>query len=71
MVIPNTMAEIGVKNAYCHDQAVFDFLESRTSIPRPQIEAQAIYPDDGATYMAEYDSTLINWSRWWPAPQCG
>jgi 3-isopropylmalate/(R)-2-methylmalate dehydratase large subunit len=59
MVIPNTMAEIGVKNAYLPpDQAVFDFLAQRTAIPREQIEAQAIYPDEGATYAAEYDLNL-------------
>ena len=59
MVIPNTMAEIGVKNAYLPpDQAVFDYLSSRTAIPREQMEAQAIYPDEGATYTAEYDLQL-------------
>ena len=30
----------------------------RTAIPREQIEAQAIYPDEGATYAAEYDLNL-------------
>jgi 3-isopropylmalate/(R)-2-methylmalate dehydratase large subunit len=59
MVIPNTMAEIGVKNAYLPpDQAVFDYLSTRTSLPRAQIEAQAIYPDGGARYVAEYDLQL-------------
>jgi len=59
MVIPNSMAEIGVKNAYLPpDQAVFDFLAPRTSIGREQIEAQAIYPDEGASYIAEYDIQL-------------
>ncbi len=59
MVIPNTMAEIGVKNAYLPpDQAVFDFLAGRTEVPRSQIEAQAIYPDEGAVYAAEYDLQL-------------
>jgi 3-isopropylmalate/(R)-2-methylmalate dehydratase large subunit len=59
MVIPNTMAEIGVKNAYLPpDQAVFNYLAARTNIPRTQIEAQAIYPDEGATYLAEYDLQL-------------
>ncbi len=59
MVIPNTMAEIGVKNAYLPpDQAVFDYLATRTSIMRSQIETQAIYPDEGATYAAEYDLQL-------------
>ncbi len=59
MVIPNTMAEIGVKNAYLPpDQAVFDFLAQRTTTPREQIEAQALYPDEGAIYAAEYDLHL-------------
>ena len=59
MVIPNSMAEIGVKNAYLPpDQAVFDFLAQRADIPHERIEARAIYPDDGATYAAEYDLDL-------------
>ena len=59
MVIPNSMAEIGVKNAYLPpDRLVFDFLARRTAVPRAQIEAQAIYPDDGAVYTAEYDLLL-------------
>ena len=59
MVIPNSMAEIGVKNAYLPpDQAVFDFLAGRTGIAREQIEAQAIYPDEGAMYTVEYDLSL-------------
>ena len=59
MVIPNTMAEIGVKNAYLPpDEAVFDFLTHRSDIPREQLEARAIYPDNGAIYAAEYDLHL-------------
>jgi 3-isopropylmalate/(R)-2-methylmalate dehydratase large subunit len=59
MVIPNTMAEIGVKNAYLPpDEAVFDFLAHRANISREQIEAHALYPDNGATYTAEYDLHL-------------
>ena len=59
MVIPNTMAEIGVKNAYLPpNQAVFDYLAGRSGIPREQIEAQAIYPDAEASYTAEYDLYL-------------
>ena len=59
MVIPNSMAEIGVKNAYLPpDQAVFDYLSARTDLAREQIEAQAIYPDEAATYAAEYDLQL-------------
>jgi 3-isopropylmalate/(R)-2-methylmalate dehydratase large subunit len=59
MVIPNTMAEIGVKNAYLPpDQAVFDFLNTRTPISHEEIKAGAIYPDEGAAYVAEYDLYL-------------
>ena len=59
MVIPNSMAEIGVKNAYLPpDEKVFNFLAGRVSVPREQIEAQALYPDEGATYAAEYDIYL-------------
>ncbi len=59
MVIPNMMAEIGVKSAYLPpDEAVFDFLAHRANIPREQIEAQALYPDEGAVYAAEYDLYL-------------
>ena len=59
MVIPNTMAEIGVKNAYLPpDEAVFDFLTGKAGISRDQIKAQAIYPDKGAVYAAEYDLYL-------------
>jgi 3-isopropylmalate/(R)-2-methylmalate dehydratase large subunit len=59
MVIPNTMAEIGVKNAYLPpDPAVFDYLAQRANISRERIEARAIYPDEGAAYAAEYDLYL-------------
>jgi len=59
MVIPNSMAEIGVKNAYLPpDEKVFDFLAQRSGLPRPQIEAGALYPDEGASYTAEYDLDL-------------
>ncbi len=59
MVIPNSMAEIGVKNAYLPpDDKVFDYLAQRTNRPRPEVEAQALYPDEGATYAAEYDLHL-------------
>ena len=59
MVIPNTMAEIGVKNAYLPpDEAVFDFLTGKAGISREQIKAQAIYPDEKAIYAAEYDLYL-------------
>jgi 3-isopropylmalate/(R)-2-methylmalate dehydratase large subunit len=59
MVIPNSMAEIGVKTAYLFpDNAVFDYLSHRSGIPKGQIEAGAIYPDEGASYIAEYDLDL-------------
>ena len=59
MVIPNTMAEIGVKNAYLPpNEKVFDYLAQRSGIDRKQIEAQALYPDEGAVYAAEYDLYL-------------
>jgi len=59
MVIPNSMAEIGVKNAYLPpDEKVFDFLAQKANISRELIEAQALYPDEGAVYAAEYDLYL-------------
>jgi len=59
MVIPNTMAEIGVKNAYLPpDAAVFDFLAGRSPLPRQELEARALYPDDEAAYAAEYELDL-------------
>lgn len=63
MVLPNMMAEMGVKNAYlAPDTAVFDWLAPRlarrTGRPleecRAQIEAGALYPDPDACYIAEY-----------------
>lgn len=70
MVIPNMMAEMGVKNAYLPpDDRVFDWLAqrlaSRTGRPvdecRAQIEAGALYPDPDAEYAAEhrYDATEL------------
>ncbi len=59
MVIPNTMAEIGVKNAYLPpDRAVFDFLAPRASVSFEALEARALYPDEGAAYAAEYNLDL-------------
>ncbi|MFH1523670.1 MAG: aconitase/3-isopropylmalate dehydratase large subunit family protein [Chloroflexota bacterium] len=59
MVIPNTMAEIGVKNAFLPpDEKVFDFLSKRTPVAHEQIEAGALYSDEAATYAAEYDLYL-------------
>jgi 3-isopropylmalate/(R)-2-methylmalate dehydratase large subunit len=61
MVIPNVMAEFGVKNAYLEpDDAVFDYLASRPSgrATRKQAEAAALFPDAGAAYAAEYELDL-------------
>lgn len=69
MVIPNMMAEFGVKNAYLPpDERVFEYLARRRRLDngrRPntpmeiedqksKIQAGALYPDPGATYVAEY-----------------
>lgn len=68
MVIPNMMAEFGVKNAYLPpDDAVFEYLAERlgkrqtSNVSREQSENQkskirnsALYPDPDATYAAEY-----------------
>ncbi|MCD6290440.1 MAG: 3-isopropylmalate dehydratase large subunit [Anaerolineae bacterium] len=63
MVLPNMMAEMGVKNAYVTpDDRVFDWLAPRlarrTGRPveecRAEIEAGALYPDPDARYAAEY-----------------
>ncbi len=49
-VIPNMMAEFGAKNAYVRpDEAVFMYLEGKARRPYTPI-----YPDDNATYAAEY-----------------
>jgi len=59
MVIPNTMAEIGVKNAYLPpDEAVLDYLGQRATLSRKEIRGRALYPDEGAVYAAEYDLHL-------------
>jgi 3-isopropylmalate/(R)-2-methylmalate dehydratase large subunit len=59
MVIPNSMAEIGVKNAYLPpDQAVFDYLSTRSGISQEQLAERTIYPDNDASYIAEYDLYL-------------
>jgi 3-isopropylmalate/(R)-2-methylmalate dehydratase large subunit len=61
MVIPNVMAEFGVKNAWlAPDEAVFAYLASRPAgrITRPQAEAFALFPDAGAQYAAEYTLDL-------------
>lgn len=62
-VIPNMMSEFGAKSAYlAPDNAVFDYLAHRRArrtgeqveAVREAIVAGALYPDDGATYLAEY-----------------
>jgi 3-isopropylmalate/(R)-2-methylmalate dehydratase large subunit len=58
MVISNSMAEIGVKNAYLQpDNSVFDFLEQK-GLCRQRMEARALYPDEGAAYIAKYEIRL-------------
>ncbi len=75
MVLPNMMAEFGVKNAYvAPDGAVFDYLASRLARrllrqgktlseddARAQIEAGALFPDAGAAYTAvhRYDASAM------------
>lgn len=64
MVIPNMMAEFGVKNAYLPpDEAVFDWLETRIRARAGsasahssdiEIRERAILPDPEADYAAEY-----------------
>jgi len=57
MVIPNVMAEFGVKNAYLEpDDKVFEYLAARPSgrATRRGCEESAILPDPGAQYLAEY-----------------
>jgi 3-isopropylmalate dehydratase small subunit len=61
MVIPNVMAEFGVKNAYlAPDDSVFDYLAARPSgrAVRSESEASALFPDPGAEYLAEYELDL-------------
>jgi 3-isopropylmalate/(R)-2-methylmalate dehydratase large subunit len=61
MVIPNMMAEFGVKNAYlAPDDSIFDYLAARSSgrADRSACEASALFPDPGAEYLAEYEIDL-------------
>ena len=61
MVIPNVMAEFGVKNAFLTpDDSVFDYLAARPSrrASRSECEASALFPDPGAEYLAEYEVDL-------------
>lgn len=63
MVLPNMMAEFGAKNAWvAPDGRVFDWLAARLArriggdeaTLRAQIEAGALYPDEGALYASEH-----------------
>ena len=67
MVIPNMMAEFGVKNAYLPpDDIVFDFLVQRLAAGdqsairnlKSKIQNLALYPDADASYRAEYTLNL-------------
>ena len=70
MVIPNMMAEMGVKNAYLPpDEAVFEYLADRLaqrtgcnrSAALQEMQSQALYPDPGAIYAAvhTFDASAI------------
>jgi len=66
MVMPNMMAEFGVKNAYLTpDESVFDGLARRSEVGgqksestirnlKSKIKESALYPDSDASYRAEY-----------------
>ncbi len=61
MVIPNMMAEIGVKNAYLPpDEQVFNWLSTCSAISHQPsaISKLALYPDPGATYSKTVDIDL-------------
>jgi len=61
MVIPNMMAEFGVKNAYLPpDDLVFDYLAERLvkrqtpNVNSDEIKNDALFPDPDAQYAAQY-----------------
>lgn len=68
-VLPNMMAEMGVKNAWLPpDQVTFDWLRPRLAASSPlaslaevQAAAKAVQPDDDAHYAAQYtfDATTL------------
>jgi len=66
MVIPNMMAEFGVKNAYLPpDEVVFEYLAERRATDDESIENRkskiknsSLYPDPDAIYAAEYSYDL-------------
>ena len=64
MVLPNMMAEFGAKNAWvAPDATTFDWLAARwarrtsgdQAVLRTQIEAGALYPDEGALYRSVHE----------------
>jgi len=68
MVLPNMMAEFGVKNAYLPpDEAVFAFLAPRCGVPRAELRRMALYPDPDAPYAAEY---ILRMDRLRPQVAC-
>ena len=61
MVIPNVMAEFGVKNAWlAPDNSVYDYLAARPSgrTTREACRASALFADQDAEYLAEYEINL-------------
>jgi 3-isopropylmalate/(R)-2-methylmalate dehydratase large subunit len=57
MVIPNVMAEFGVKNAWlAPDEAVFNYLAGRSGGKKAR--ETALFADEGAAYLAEYEMDL-------------
>jgi homoaconitase/3-isopropylmalate dehydratase large subunit len=67
MVLPNMLAEAGVKNAWLEpDAAVFDWLAPRAvarlaqpvAAIRAEMAAAALYPDADASYVARFDVDL-------------
>lgn len=63
MVIPNMMAEFGVKNAHLTpDKEVFEWLAERSEVrggrSETEIQRLALVPDLGADYQAEYTLDL-------------
>lgn len=69
MVIPNMMAEFGVKNAYlAPDEAVFEWLGARHPGPgQVEIGKLALYPDPEASYQSEY---ILNLDQVEPLVAC-
>ncbi|MDM8530926.1 3-isopropylmalate dehydratase large subunit [Anaerolineales bacterium HSG25] len=58
-VLPNMMAEMGVKNAWlAQDETTFDWLVEATNHPHKRVvwqaTSRALWPDEGANYLAEH-----------------